>query len=244
MENVKRLVYVSTNPKIVIKNFADLCRPGNKDGSGTVFLPTKAIPVDIFPHTTHCQLVLCFERTDLSTLPTRKKLPPLIKNLDSLRGVNGRGGRGGFNHVNNKMRLGHQPQPPMPQHFRQNNHHPILLTYPQGLKMCPPLIEAPSPHELFPLVNPFSFPELIFNPRARSGFAPQRRVFPQAALPPGMKRPHPASLLQIPVPPNPLESLLLRQQFLDLPQAAMQRLPHPMRARGMRRGIGRPLNKK
>ncbi|XP_059481839.1 tRNA (uracil-5-)-methyltransferase homolog A-like [Neocloeon triangulifer] len=235
MENVKRLIYVSTNPKIVIKNFTDLCRPGSKDGANSVFLPIKAIPVDIFPHTTHCQLVLCFERVDLSSLPVRKKLPPLIKSLDSMRGNN----RGrGFSFPNNKLRG----------QYRQAN-NPFLLAYQQGLKMCPPLIEdhlrnspAAAP-ELLPLVNPFSFPEIIFPPRAR-GFPPARRIFP-SALPPGIKRAHPASFIQIPMPPNPLESLFLRQQYFDLSAAAVPRLPgQPMRARGMRRGFSRPAPKK
>lgn len=31
---------------------------------GEPFLPTKAIAVDLFPYTEHCELVICFERAD------------------------------------------------------------------------------------------------------------------------------------------------------------------------------------
>ncbi|XP_065337282.1 tRNA (uracil-5-)-methyltransferase homolog A-like isoform X2 [Cloeon dipterum] len=238
MENVKRLVYVSTNPKIVIKNFTDLCRPGSKDSSGSVLLPTKAVPVDIFPHTTHCQLVLCFERTQLTELPSRKKLPPLIKNLEAVRG--GRGPRAPPPFPGaavGKMR-GHAFRPGG---GGPHQHHPILLAY-GGLKMGPPLLEDPlrmaqvGPHDLYPLVAPYPLPtELMFSPRARGGFPQPDRCLLPPGLPPGLKRPHPASLLQLPMQPNPLEQLLLRQQLL-LP-------PHP---RGIaRRGAApRPLFKK
>jgi hypothetical protein len=225
MENVKRLIYVSTNPKIVIKNFADLCRPGSKDGTGSVFLPVRAIPVDIFPHTTHCQLVICFERTEISSLPLRKKLPPLIKNLESLRG--GRP-RGGFANPNMKLRG----------QFR-GNPVPVLAYHQRGLmdmKICPPgtfideSLRMPAP-EFYPLVHPFSYPEFIL-PRAR-GFPPSRRLFPPP-LPPGLKR---QPIVHMPMA-TPLESLILRQQFLEFP---LHRLGQPIRARGMRRG--RPYKK-
>jgi hypothetical protein len=36
---------------------------------GNPLLPVCAIPVDLFPHTPHCELVVLFERVDPSTLP-------------------------------------------------------------------------------------------------------------------------------------------------------------------------------
>lgn len=39
-----------------------LCGPKSKSLLGEAFHPVNAIPVDMFPHTTHCELVMVFER--------------------------------------------------------------------------------------------------------------------------------------------------------------------------------------
>ena len=39
-----------------------LCRPVSNKHKGTPFYPVKAVPVDLFPHTKHCELVILFER--------------------------------------------------------------------------------------------------------------------------------------------------------------------------------------
>ena len=72
-EGVVRVVLVSCNPRgnfhradYVVKgggllNTARiLCKPG---GATEPFHLTAAVPVDMFPHTPHCELVLCFDRT-------------------------------------------------------------------------------------------------------------------------------------------------------------------------------------
>ena len=41
---------------------SSLVRPTSKRLTGPRFLPVKAVPVDLFPHTTHCEMVLLFER--------------------------------------------------------------------------------------------------------------------------------------------------------------------------------------
>lgn len=61
---IRKLVYVSCNAEAAMKNFVDLCRPVSKTMSGIPFVPLKAVPVDMFPHTKHCELVLYFERFD------------------------------------------------------------------------------------------------------------------------------------------------------------------------------------
>lgn len=63
-EAVSKLVYVSCNAEAATKNFVDLCRPVSKTMSGVPFVPLKAVAVDMFPHTKHCELVLYFERFD------------------------------------------------------------------------------------------------------------------------------------------------------------------------------------
>ncbi|CAG2183770.1 unnamed protein product, partial [Oppiella nova] len=53
---LKRLVYVSCDPHKAIKNLIDLCRPPSKTYKGQPFVPMRAIPVDLFPHTNRCEL--------------------------------------------------------------------------------------------------------------------------------------------------------------------------------------------
>nr|XP_015201758.1 PREDICTED: tRNA (uracil(54)-C(5))-methyltransferase homolog [Lepisosteus oculatus] len=62
---LRRLVYVSCKPEgEAMRNFRDLCCPpdGQKKLTGHPFVPTSATPVDMFPHTAHCELLLVFER--------------------------------------------------------------------------------------------------------------------------------------------------------------------------------------
>ncbi|CAG2105280.1 unnamed protein product [Medioppia subpectinata] len=61
---LKRLVYVSCEPNKAIKNLIDLCRPPSKTYKGQPFVPIQAIPVDLFPHTNRCELLLLFERLE------------------------------------------------------------------------------------------------------------------------------------------------------------------------------------
>lgn len=62
---IRRLVYVSCKPDgEAMRNFRELCCAPDpqKKLTGEAFSPTLAVPVDMFPHTTHCELVLLFER--------------------------------------------------------------------------------------------------------------------------------------------------------------------------------------
>ncbi|CAM9264220.1 unnamed protein product [Pylaiella littoralis] len=62
---IKRLVYVSCNPtKSLCADAVILCTPVSKTTSGMPFRPVKAIPVDMFPHTPHMELVMVFERIE------------------------------------------------------------------------------------------------------------------------------------------------------------------------------------
>uniref|UniRef100_A0A672NGI9 Uncharacterized protein n=1 Tax=Sinocyclocheilus grahami TaxID=75366 RepID=A0A672NGI9_SINGR len=54
---IRRLVYISRKPDgEAMRNFRGLCC------SSDYKTPTIAVPVDLFPHTPHCELVLVFER--------------------------------------------------------------------------------------------------------------------------------------------------------------------------------------
>lgn len=55
-------MYVSCDPRHAVKNFVDLGRATSKMYQREHFLPVKAVPVDLFPFTPHCELVIYLER--------------------------------------------------------------------------------------------------------------------------------------------------------------------------------------
>ncbi|XP_043560255.1 tRNA (uracil(54)-C(5))-methyltransferase homolog-B [Chiloscyllium plagiosum] len=64
-EQIRQLVYISCKPEgEAMRNFVELCCPPDhqKKLFGDPFTPRVAVPVDMFPHTSHCELVLLFER--------------------------------------------------------------------------------------------------------------------------------------------------------------------------------------
>ena len=50
---IKKVVYVSSDPKSCIKNFVDLARPSSTTFFGDPFLPVLVRPLDLLPHTNH-----------------------------------------------------------------------------------------------------------------------------------------------------------------------------------------------
>ncbi|NWQ65879.1 TRM2A methyltransferase, partial [Neopipo cinnamomea] len=63
-EHLKKLIYVSCNPRAAMNNFVDLCRAPSNRVKGASFRPVRAMAVDLFPQTRHCELLLCFERVE------------------------------------------------------------------------------------------------------------------------------------------------------------------------------------
>jgi hypothetical protein len=61
-------VFLSCDPKAAAKNFVDLSRPASKTYHGAPLVPVRAVPVDMFPHTSHCELIVYLERVDLNQL--------------------------------------------------------------------------------------------------------------------------------------------------------------------------------
>ncbi|ETW02436.1 23S rRNA (uracil-5-)-methyltransferase RumA [Aphanomyces invadans] len=60
---VTRIVYVSCNPTgSLVENAATLCGPETSNLKGAAFKPVAAAPVDMFPHTEHCEMIIVFER--------------------------------------------------------------------------------------------------------------------------------------------------------------------------------------
>ncbi|KFO72320.1 tRNA (uracil-5-)-methyltransferase A, partial [Cuculus canorus] len=63
-EHLKKLIYVSCNPRAAMNNFVDLCRAPSNRVKGASFRPIKAMAVDLFPQTRHCELLIFFERVE------------------------------------------------------------------------------------------------------------------------------------------------------------------------------------
>uniref|UniRef100_A0A2K6QB17 tRNA (uracil-5-)-methyltransferase homolog A n=1 Tax=Rhinopithecus roxellana TaxID=61622 RepID=A0A2K6QB17_RHIRO len=63
-ENIRRLLYVSCNPRAAMGNFVDLCRAPSNRVKGSPFRPVKAVAVDLFPQTPHCEMLILFERVE------------------------------------------------------------------------------------------------------------------------------------------------------------------------------------
>ncbi|KAI8912169.1 S-adenosyl-L-methionine-dependent methyltransferase [Powellomyces hirtus] len=61
-EAVKRVIYVACAANQAVGNFVDLCRPTSNKFKGDPFKPLRAQPLDLFPHTEHCELVVEFRR--------------------------------------------------------------------------------------------------------------------------------------------------------------------------------------
>mmetsp|Transcript_11052 Transcript_11052/g.16729 ORF Transcript_11052/g.16729 Transcript_11052/m.16729 type:complete len:665 (+) Transcript_11052:68-2062(+) len=60
---IKRIVYVSCNPTgSLVKDAALLCSPQTKKYKGLPFKISAAQPVDMFPLTDHCEMVMVFDR--------------------------------------------------------------------------------------------------------------------------------------------------------------------------------------
>ncbi|XP_039188265.1 tRNA (uracil-5-)-methyltransferase homolog A isoform X2 [Crotalus tigris] len=63
-EHLKKLLYVSCNPRAAMNNFVDLCRAPSHRVKGSPFRIIKAAAVDLFPHTMHCEMLFFFERIE------------------------------------------------------------------------------------------------------------------------------------------------------------------------------------
>lgn len=59
---IKRVIFVACNAEASKANMIDLVRPSSNSLLGEPFTLIKAVPVDLFPHTHHCELVLQFKR--------------------------------------------------------------------------------------------------------------------------------------------------------------------------------------
>ncbi|KAG1335832.1 hypothetical protein G6F62_006496 [Rhizopus arrhizus] len=59
---IDRLIYISCDAKQALDNFVSLCRPQSNKYRGVPFKPSRAVSIDLFPHTEHCELLVEFVR--------------------------------------------------------------------------------------------------------------------------------------------------------------------------------------
>jgi len=61
--DIQKIIYVSCNPSgSLVRDAAMLCGPPTKKYQGQPFKPVFAQPIDMFPMTNHCEVVMVFER--------------------------------------------------------------------------------------------------------------------------------------------------------------------------------------
>jgi tRNA (uracil-5-)-methyltransferase len=61
---IQRLVYVSCNPTgSLVADMEVLCGPSSKSLPGKAFVPVLGAPIDLFPSTDHCEMIIAFERS-------------------------------------------------------------------------------------------------------------------------------------------------------------------------------------
>ena len=70
---VQKLVYISCDAKAAMQNFLTLGQLPSNLYRGDPFIPKRIIPVDLFPHTPHFELVMFFERFPLMQLVAEKE---------------------------------------------------------------------------------------------------------------------------------------------------------------------------
>ena len=66
--SVTKIVYIASDPYSSVKNFLDFARPPSNTFKGEPFVPVRAIPVDLFPHTSNFCIVFLFMRVKMADL--------------------------------------------------------------------------------------------------------------------------------------------------------------------------------
>eukprot|EP00930_Biecheleria_cincta_P019618 TRINITY_DN14927_c0_g1_i2.p1 TRINITY_DN14927_c0_g1~~TRINITY_DN14927_c0_g1_i2.p1 ORF type:complete len:488 (+),score=101.34 TRINITY_DN14927_c0_g1_i2:95-1558(+) len=67
---LSRIVYVSCNPESLAEDVIKLTLPRESDDDP--FVPVRAVGVDMFPHTLHCEMILLLERSSKVSDPEKK----------------------------------------------------------------------------------------------------------------------------------------------------------------------------
>ncbi|KAI9310932.1 S-adenosyl-L-methionine-dependent methyltransferase [Dichotomocladium elegans] len=62
--HIRKVIFISCDASQAMHNFISLCRPTSNRFKGLPFKPTRAVSIDLFPHTDHCELMVEFERIE------------------------------------------------------------------------------------------------------------------------------------------------------------------------------------
>ena len=65
--------------------FLSLCRRPSNRIKGAPFRPVSATPVDLFPHTHHCEVVILLERLKPHELKPAKQVRPVVSGVDEIQ---------------------------------------------------------------------------------------------------------------------------------------------------------------
>ena len=66
--SVTKIVYIASDPYSSVKNFLDFARPPSNSFKGEPFVPVRAIPIDLFPHTSNFCILFLFMRVKMADL--------------------------------------------------------------------------------------------------------------------------------------------------------------------------------
>lgn len=61
-QQIEKVIFISCDPKQAMQNFIGLCRPTSNRFKGMPFKPSRAVSIDLFPHTDHCEMMIEFVR--------------------------------------------------------------------------------------------------------------------------------------------------------------------------------------
>jgi len=75
---IKRLVFVACNFESSYKNLVHLAKAASKQTPGDPFLPVRVIPVDLFPHTRHYEVIVHMERKSSDSIFIPKPIPTVV----------------------------------------------------------------------------------------------------------------------------------------------------------------------
>lgn len=63
-KKIEKLVYVSNNPEVSLKNFIEFGLLNSENYNNGSFVPEKAVVVDMLPHTKQYEMIISFKRFD------------------------------------------------------------------------------------------------------------------------------------------------------------------------------------
>jgi hypothetical protein len=100
-KKIERLIFVACNFEASYKNLVHLAKPASKQTPGFPFLPVKVVPVDLFPHTLHFEVIIYLER--------RAPTSDIPKSIDDSGKVKTEHEEGGQQEAAEKEANGHLP---------------------------------------------------------------------------------------------------------------------------------------